>query len=103
MRQNIKERLNKKLSNNDMAVLDNKVASTPIVLSDVQQEQLQRDVYENYSTLQEVEPYPGYWQTIVSDDGKLGMVLLFTFGLSVGLLALYVILKSKNKCEVDSK
>lgn len=114
MRQNTKDRLNKKLVNNDMVALNNdgttlnstvsESISTPtnMVLSDVQQEQLQRKAYDNYySTLEEsvTDPYPGHLQAIIQDDGKLFMVLLFT----VGAFVIYELIKSKNQCEVNHK
>ncbi len=120
MRQTIKERLNKKLSDNNMMLLNAEPSTsisptsasstisttTPtspvaITLSDIQQEQLQRKIYENlYLQLQDTDdPYQGVLQTVVSDDGKLFMVLLF----AVGTIVWYTYIKQNKSCEVNNR
>ena len=106
MRQEIKERFNKKLVDNDMTTLDGESSasvnpvtlnSKPDIFSQSQQEELKEKLYNNYldtyhdsySSLQEPvdEPDPGYIRANISFDGKLSTVLLFT----IGVFALYVI------------
>ena len=111
MRQEVKERFNKRLINNDMAELYTKSSTQtePIILnsklnifSESQQEELKEKLYnnyldtyhDNYSTLQEpiTETDPGYIHASISFDGKLSTVLFFT----IGMFALYVILKKQK-------
>lgn len=111
MRQEVKERFNKRLINNDMATLCTKSStqtelpilnSKPNTFSELQQEELKEKLYNNYLdtyhdtylTLQEptTEPDPGYIQANISFNGKLSTVLFFT----IGAFALYVILKKQK-------
>ena len=96
MRKDLYNRLNEKL-------VDSNMISSLIVEEEEQQLKIQklrelekqRELNQQNVALEEPIVYenPTIIQAIVSDSGKLGMVLFF----GVSIFALYVILKSNNK------
>jgi hypothetical protein len=94
MKQDIKQRLNKKLVDNNMTTLGNK-STMPIQLdeSPTKLEQVPEQLYNNYYTLQEpeYETKPTFLQAIVPGNEQLLIVLIF------GIAAYAMYLNSKSK------
>ena len=88
MRQDVKDRLNKRLVENDISTLNNE----PV--NQISLEKSQKQLYDNYYSLQEpvYEPRPTFLQSIAPGNEQL--IIVFVFGIVA--YALYLHSKSKD-------